>query len=104
MRLAVVLLVLGPAISHAEDGQPIDLSKLARVVVHPDVVRMSGHLERQRLVVTGTTAGGNDGPRWDLGRSARYEAVPVGVVEVYLLRAEGRAWVEPTAGDRVWRT
>ena len=27
MRLAVVLLVLGPAISHAEDGRPIDPSR-----------------------------------------------------------------------------
>ncbi len=103
MRLAVVLLVLGPAISHAEDGRPIDLSGLARVVVHPDVVRMSGHLERQRLVVTGTTAGGNDGPRWDLGRLARYEAVPVGVVEVtadgeLIARRSGTAVVRVTVG------
>ena len=82
MWLVVVPLVFGPAISRAEDGQPIDLSGLDRVVVHPDTVRLTGHRERQRLVVTGMTATGDGGPRWDLGRLARYEVVPAGVVEV----------------------
>ena len=103
MWLVVVPLVFGPAISHAEDGQPIDLSGLARVVVHPDAVRLTGRHERQRLVVTGMTSAGDDGPRWDLGRRARYEAVPAGVVEVtaggeLIARRSGTAVVRVTVG------
>ncbi|GIS58057.1 MAG: hypothetical protein CM1200mP2_02820 [Planctomycetaceae bacterium] len=83
MWLVVVPLVVGPAISRAEDGQSIDLSGLDRVVVHPDTVLLTGHRERQRLVVTGMTATGEDGPPVGPGGDWHvFEAVPAGVVEV----------------------
>ena len=77
------VLVVSPAVGAcAETDQPIDLSGMSKVTVHPTAIRLTGHGQRQRLVVTGSTADGGQSGRWDLGRQATYRAEPAGVVAV----------------------
>ena len=102
--LILPVLVLTPAaVAWGETRQPIDLSGLAEVTVHPQTVRLAGHGQRQRLIVTGSTAAGGEGRQWDLGRQATYQAEPAGVVEVtgdgeLIARRSGTAVVRVSAG------
>ena len=102
--LIVPMLVLGTAaLACGEDGSGLDLTGLARLKVHPASVRLTGHGQRQRLVVTGSPAEGVESRRWDLGREATYRAEPAGVVEVggdgeLIARASGTAVIRISVG------
>ena len=106
-HLIIPLLVLGTAaLACGEDRSRLDLTGLARLKVYPEAVRLTGHGQRQRLIVTGSTAKraeGSEGPRWDLGREATYRAEPGGVVEVtgdgeLIARGSGTAVVSVSVG------
>jgi len=99
--LIVPVLVLSPAVVVCgERSQPI---KSSRVTVYPKAVRLAGHGQRQRLVVTGSTSADGQNRRRDLGRQATYRAEPAGVVEVtgdgeLIARKSGTAVVRVSAG------
>ena len=103
--LIVPLLVFEPVTTaFAENVEPVSVSGFDEITVYPQAVRLHGHGQRQRVGVVGSTRTGDGGRRGDLGRVAKYQVEPAGVVEVtgdgeLIARKTGVAKLLVSVGD-----
>ena len=73
------MMVLLVHVTRGDEPSSKELAGLDSVSVFPRVVRLHGHNERQRLIVTGHRS---DKTLFDVGRVAKYSARPSDVVEI----------------------